>query len=95
MGRSAALRRVAEGRGHPRQSAAPAPFLGATPPWDCVAMTDTERIRQLENICHAQQVILDHHSQLISQLLNRSGIGAGTHIVESHVTSGMDAARRL
>lgn len=58
-------------------------------------MTDAERIEQLENICHAQQVILDHHTQLISQLLNRSGVGAGTHIVESRVTSGMDAARRL
>jgi len=58
-------------------------------------MTDDKRIRQLEDICHAQQVILDHHTQLISQLLNRSGIAAGTHIVESRVTSGMDAARRL
>ena len=58
-------------------------------------MTEAERINQLENICYAQQVILDHHTQLISQLLNRSGMGAGTHIVESRVTSGMDAARRL
>jgi hypothetical protein len=58
-------------------------------------MTDAERITQLEDICHAQQVILDHHTQLLSQLLNHSGIGAGTHMVDSRVTSGMDLARRL
>lgn len=69
--------------------------IRATPPCKSVDMTDAERIKQLEDICHAQQVILDHHTQLISQLLNRTGIGAGTHIVDGRVTSGMDAARRL
>lgn len=58
-------------------------------------MTDAERIMQLQDICHAQPVILDHHTQVISQLLNQTGIGAGTHIVDSRVTSGMGAARRL
>jgi hypothetical protein len=69
--------------------------IGATPSCDSEVMTDTERIKQLEDICYAQQIILEHHTQLLNQLLNHSGIGAGTHIVDSRVTSGMDAARRL
>ena len=93
--RDGSTRRELSRRDAPRLASFVVTPIGATPSCDSVVMTEAERIKQLEDICHAQQVILDHHTQLLSQLLTRSGIGAGTHIVEGRVTSGMDAARRL
>ena len=63
-------------------------------------MTDQQRIRQLEEICHSQQVQLDFQLQRLNQItdhLKNHGVhvpGATVWLSNSD-THAIDAARRL
>lgn len=57
-------------------------------------MDTNDRIDRLERICRMQQALLDHQLQVINQLLCRTGLGGGTHMLDDQYWHALTAEVR-